>query len=28
VSAIVIDADEGVLQAAADPRRMNYALAW
>jgi gamma-glutamyltranspeptidase / glutathione hydrolase len=28
VSAILIDADEGVLQAAADPRRMNYALAW
>ena len=28
VSAIIIDADEGVLKAAADPRRMNYALAW
>jgi gamma-glutamyltranspeptidase / glutathione hydrolase len=28
VSAIVIDAAEGVLKAAADPRRMNYALAW
>jgi gamma-glutamyltranspeptidase/glutathione hydrolase len=28
VSAVVIDANEGVLQAAADPRRMNYALAW
>jgi gamma-glutamyltranspeptidase/glutathione hydrolase len=28
VSAIVIDAEEGVLKAAADPRRMNYALAW
>ena len=28
VSAIVIDADAGVLKAAADPRRMNYALAW
>jgi gamma-glutamyltranspeptidase / glutathione hydrolase len=28
VSAIVIDAEERVLKAAADPRRMNYALAW
>jgi gamma-glutamyltranspeptidase/glutathione hydrolase len=28
VSAIVIDTDAGVLKAAADPRRMNYALAW
>ena len=28
VSAIVVDSDAGVLQAAADPRRMNYALAW
>jgi gamma-glutamyltranspeptidase/glutathione hydrolase len=28
VSAIVINADAGVLKAAADPRRMNYALAW
>jgi gamma-glutamyltranspeptidase len=28
VSAIIIDAEEGVLKAAADPRRMNYALAW
>jgi gamma-glutamyltranspeptidase/glutathione hydrolase len=28
VSAIVLDADSGVLKAAADPRRMNYALAW
>jgi hypothetical protein len=28
VSAIVVDADAGVLKAAADPRRMNYALAW
>jgi gamma-glutamyltranspeptidase/glutathione hydrolase len=28
VCAIVIDSDEGVLKAAADPRRMNYALAW
>jgi gamma-glutamyltranspeptidase/glutathione hydrolase len=28
VCAIVIDPDTGVLKAAADPRRMNYALAW
>ncbi len=28
VSAIVIDAETGALKAAADPRRMNYALAW
>jgi gamma-glutamyltranspeptidase len=28
VCAIVIDRDTGVLKAAADPRRMNYALAW
>jgi gamma-glutamyltranspeptidase/glutathione hydrolase len=28
VCAIVIDTDAGVLKAAADPRRMNYALAW
>jgi gamma-glutamyltranspeptidase / glutathione hydrolase len=28
VSAIVIDAETGALKASADPRRMNYALAW
>jgi gamma-glutamyltranspeptidase/glutathione hydrolase len=28
VSAIVIDAETAALKAAADPRRMNYALAW
>jgi len=28
VCAIVIDSDSGVLKAAADPRRQNYALAW
>jgi gamma-glutamyltranspeptidase / glutathione hydrolase len=28
VCAIVIDPDSGVLKAAADPRRQNYALAW
>ena len=28
VSAIVIDAGTGALKASADPRRMNYALAW
>jgi gamma-glutamyltranspeptidase / glutathione hydrolase len=28
VCAIVIDPGTGVLKAAADPRRMNYALAW
>ena len=28
VCAIVIDSDNGILKAAADPRRQNYALAW
>jgi gamma-glutamyltranspeptidase/glutathione hydrolase len=28
VCAIVVDAESGVLKAAADPRRQNYALAW